>query len=69
MCGNERLKLVSFSDRFCRFPAQERSGGDAKIPTVIYYDRDGTVRATGAEVLLESNIDMAIEQQWVKVEW
>lgn len=32
-----------------RFPCQDQVGGDSKIPTIIYYDKDGNVRAVGAE--------------------
>ncbi|KAF5320698.1 hypothetical protein D9619_002170 [Psilocybe cf. subviscida] len=52
-----------------RFPAQEDVGGDCKIPTIIYYDGQGAVRAVGAEAL-----DPALEQEddfddWTKAEW
>ena len=56
--------LINFS-----YPAQEKVGGDAKIPSVLYYDRNGLVRAVGAEALLESNIELAKDQQWVRAEW
>lgn len=36
-----------------RFPAHEQIGGASKIPTVIYYDWDGKVRAAGAEAMQE----------------
>ncbi|KAJ7137618.1 hypothetical protein C8R43DRAFT_1089388 [Mycena crocata] len=39
-----------------RFPAQDHVGGDSKVPSVIYYDRFGSVRA-------------AEEEGWVKSEW
>ncbi|KII95456.1 hypothetical protein PLICRDRAFT_170106 [Plicaturopsis crispa FD-325 SS-3] len=52
-----------------RFPAQETVGGDSKIPTVIYYDRNGAVKAVGAEALQESVIELAEDEEWVKVEW
>ena len=67
--GTSAWKLLFSVLTSCSFPAQERSGGDAKIPTVLYYDRNGTVRAAGAEVLHENNIDRAGDQQWVKAEW
>jgi len=51
------------------YPAQERVGGDAKIPSIMYYDRNGSVRAVGAEALLESNVEIARDEEWVKVEW
>ncbi|KIJ04955.1 hypothetical protein PAXINDRAFT_141614, partial [Paxillus involutus ATCC 200175] len=34
-----------------RYPAQEHVGGDNKIPSILYYDRQGTVQAVGAEAL------------------
>lgn len=52
-----------------RFPAQEQVGGDAKIPSIIYYDGAGTVRATGAEALQEGTIEMADDEGWTKAEW
>ncbi|KAJ4478149.1 hypothetical protein J3R30DRAFT_3290719 [Lentinula aciculospora] len=51
-----------------RFPAQA-PGGSSKIPSVLYYDSAGKVRAIGAETLLESNIEKAEDEQWAKVEW
>ena len=52
----------------CRFPAQEHVGGDSKIPTVIYYDLLGKVRAVGAEALWERIDEIAEEENWVKAE-
>ena len=49
----------------CRFPAQEHVGGDSKVPTVIYYDLLGKVRAVGAETLREG---IAEDENWVKAE-
>ncbi|KIK58160.1 hypothetical protein GYMLUDRAFT_228044, partial [Collybiopsis luxurians FD-317 M1] len=51
-----------------RFPAQ-LPGGASKIPSVLYYDSTGKVRAIGAETLLESTIEAAEEEKWHKVEW
>ncbi|OJA20126.1 hypothetical protein AZE42_04099 [Rhizopogon vesiculosus] len=52
-----------------RFPAQEHVGGDCKIPSIICYDPEGTVRAVGAEATQE-NIEEEIEDNgWVKLEW
>jgi hypothetical protein len=56
--------LMSYS-----YPAQESVGGDAKIPSVLYYDRNGLVRAVGCEALLQSNIELAEDQQWVRADW
>lgn len=52
-----------------RFPAQERSGGDSKIPTIIYYDQEGKVRAVGAEAVSEGVEQIAEEEGWTKAEW
>lgn len=52
-----------------RFPAQEHVSGSSKIPTVLYYDKDGAVRAVGAETLTEGIFEMAEEAGWIKVEW
>ncbi|KAJ3784741.1 hypothetical protein GGU10DRAFT_270811 [Lentinula aff. detonsa] len=50
------------------FPAQPPSGA-SKIPSVLYYDSVGVLRAVGAETLLESTIEQAEDEQWTKVEW
>ncbi|KAG6918266.1 hypothetical protein DXG01_015640 [Tephrocybe rancida] len=52
-----------------RFPAQEQVGGDSKIPTIIYYDDQGNVRAVGAEALKEEYEGMIEEEGWTKTEW
>ncbi|KAF8814878.1 hypothetical protein BYT27DRAFT_7081226 [Phlegmacium glaucopus] len=52
-----------------KFPAQEHVSGSSKIPTVLYYDKDGAVRAVGAETLTEGIYEMAEEGGWFKVEW
>ncbi|KAK0434121.1 hypothetical protein EV421DRAFT_1993196 [Armillaria borealis] len=49
-----------------RFPEQENAGGDAKIPTIMYYDKSGKVRAAGAEALDESLVATAEDEGWVK---
>jgi len=52
-----------------RFPAQDHVGGNSKIPSIIYYDKKGDVRAVGAETLQENVILDAEEEGWDKVEW
>jgi hypothetical protein len=52
-----------------RFPAQDHFGGACKIPTVIYYDRGGKVRAVGAETMREDIHEIAEDENWVKTEW
>ncbi|KAK0448949.1 uncharacterized protein EV420DRAFT_1566344, partial [Desarmillaria tabescens] len=49
-----------------RFPSQEHVGSDAKIPTIIYYDQEGNVRAVGAEALKQNIIEQAEDEGWVK---
>jgi hypothetical protein len=52
-----------------RFPAQPPTGGDAKVPSLLYYDSTGNVRAAGAEVLTESVLEDALNNEWTKAEW
>ncbi|KAK0209592.1 hypothetical protein IW262DRAFT_1281463 [Armillaria fumosa] len=49
-----------------RFPSQEHVGSDAKIPTIMYYDGEGTVKAIGMEALKENIIKTAEDKGWVK---
>ncbi|KAL0063217.1 hypothetical protein AAF712_009915 [Marasmius tenuissimus] len=62
-------KTVPEIQAVTRFPAQEHVGGDAKIPSVLYYDRKGNVKAVGAEAQLGENIEQAQRQDWIKAEW
>ncbi|KAL0574098.1 hypothetical protein V5O48_007857 [Marasmius crinis-equi] len=52
-----------------KFPAQGKAGGDSKIPSVIYYDRNGQVQAIGAEAIQDSFIEKAEEEEYTAVEW
>ncbi|KAF9047815.1 hypothetical protein BJ165DRAFT_1344346 [Panaeolus papilionaceus] len=52
-----------------QFPAQKNVGADCKIPTVLYYDLKGNMRAAGAEACDEGIADEVEEQGWVKAEW
>jgi hypothetical protein len=54
---------------FCSFPANEYISGASKIPTVIYYDRAGNVKAVGAEAVTEGIYEIAEDEHWVKAEW
>lgn len=57
--------------RFClpRFPAQAQVGGNSKIPTVLYYDKQGNVRTVGAEAETEG-IEREVEDKgWMRAEW
>ncbi|KAJ3514768.1 hypothetical protein NLJ89_g2174 [Agrocybe chaxingu] len=49
-----------------RYPAQEQVGGDSKIPTVVYYDRDGRVQAAGAEAIRD-DIEDLVEDEGFKL--
>ncbi|KAK0481095.1 hypothetical protein EDD18DRAFT_1203722 [Armillaria luteobubalina] len=49
-----------------RFPSQEHVGGDAKIPTIIYYDQDGNVKAVGAEALKQNVVEDAEDEGWLR---
>ncbi|KIM58504.1 hypothetical protein SCLCIDRAFT_128105 [Scleroderma citrinum Foug A] len=52
-----------------RYPAQEYIEGDNKIPSILYYDQEYTVRAIGAEALQEHIIEQAQDENWIKVVW
>ncbi|KAF9442562.1 hypothetical protein P691DRAFT_810428 [Macrolepiota fuliginosa MF-IS2] len=52
-----------------RFPGRAQVGGDAKVPTVIYYGSDGIPQAIGAETEREGIEALAHESQWEKAEW
>ena len=52
-----------------RFPADEHLAGNSKIPSLIYYDKKGRMKAAGAEALLDSNIKKAEEQGWDLLQW
>jgi hypothetical protein len=45
------------------------AGGTAKLPSILYYDRSGQVRAVGAEAEGDNIEVMAEEGGWHKVEW
>jgi hypothetical protein len=42
--------------------------GSYKIPTIIYYDKDGNVKAAGAEAEGNAIIDLAEDEGWTKAE-
>jgi len=51
-----------------RYPAQQKVGGTSTIPSIIYYDKEGKVRAVGAEATQESVLDQAEDEEWTMVE-
>ncbi|THU76073.1 hypothetical protein K435DRAFT_974584 [Dendrothele bispora CBS 962.96] len=52
-----------------RFPAREHVGGDAKIPSIIYYGQDGSIKAVGAEATQEGILEKAEDEDWVPAKW
>ncbi|KAI6123788.1 hypothetical protein EDD16DRAFT_608175 [Pisolithus croceorrhizus] len=52
-----------------KFPAQEHVGGSNKIPSTMYYDKGGRVRAVGAETEQPHIIEKARKEEWVRLEW
>ncbi|KAJ7578258.1 hypothetical protein C8J56DRAFT_359740 [Mycena floridula] len=55
-----------------RFPAQTRIGGNAKIPSVLYYNQHGCLKGVGAETMeIDNSIshDPSVGKQWSKCEW
>ncbi|KAL0057726.1 hypothetical protein AAF712_008969 [Marasmius tenuissimus] len=52
-----------------KFPGQGKVGGDSKIPSIIFYDPHGNVRACGAEATEESFLEEAEEEDYARVEW
>lgn len=54
-----------------RFPSHEegRILSLSKVPSVLYYDSEGNLKAVGAETLAESVKQAAHDEQWTKVEW
>lgn len=68
-CDSQSLLLSqSWRNHIYRFPAQ-MAGGDLKIPSILYYDRQGNLKAIGAEAAQPSIADQAEDKGWVKVEW
>ncbi|KIJ67005.1 hypothetical protein HYDPIDRAFT_85209 [Hydnomerulius pinastri MD-312] len=51
-----------------RFPGQEHVAGNSKIPSVLYYDRNGKVMAAGAEADNASIASQAEDEYWIKAE-
>jgi hypothetical protein len=51
------------------YPAHSLVGGDSKIPTILYYDNNGLLKACGAEAL-DPGLTIAAEAEgWIKTEW
>ncbi|KDR70712.1 hypothetical protein GALMADRAFT_103100 [Galerina marginata CBS 339.88] len=52
-----------------KFPSQENHSGSSKIPSVIYYDASGKVRAVGAEATADAMYETAEEENLIMAEW
>ena len=64
--GQTSLSLSSLN---VRFPGQECSAGDSKIPSILYYNPDGTVHSAGAEAARPGIEIEAEDNELVLVEW
>ena len=68
LLGNcRRLSLPTEINALPRFPGQVR--GDSKIPSIIYDDQYGVVRAAGAETLLDNRLAQKEEEEWLSCKW
>ena len=52
-----------------RYPGNPRAKGDAKIPSLLYYDKNGDVKAAGAEALAQMDTQVPDEEEWTLAEW
>ncbi|KAF8632437.1 hypothetical protein AX15_001880 [Amanita polypyramis BW_CC] len=50
-----------------RFPAQIH--GNSKIPSVLYYNADGVVKAIGAEAIQDGMEEIAKDEGWTRASW
>ncbi|KAI0926081.1 hypothetical protein AcV5_008643 [Taiwanofungus camphoratus] len=51
-----------------RFPGQEHVAGNSKIPSIMYYDKFGKMKAAGAEAESASTAAQAEDEGWFKAE-
>ena len=42
---------------------------DVRVPSLLYYDKGGALRAVGAEVLAQDTIETAVNERWSKAKW
>ena len=61
-------KKYQYTDVFYRFPGQEHVVGNSKIPSVIFYDKHGSLMAAGAEAESGTVITQAEDEGWIKAE-
>ncbi|KDQ12466.1 hypothetical protein BOTBODRAFT_34434 [Botryobasidium botryosum FD-172 SS1] len=50
--------------RVVQWPGQQSQGGEAKIPSLIWYDKSGQARAFGAEARSSEVLDQAEDHGW-----
>jgi hypothetical protein len=62
-----RLRWITHA-RFASFPGQEHVAGNSKIPSVMFYDKSGNMRAAGAEAESASILSQAEDEGWTKIE-
>ena len=51
-----------------RFPGQEHVAGNSKIPSIMYYDPLGNMKAAGAEADGAAVLAQAEDEGWSKIE-
>ncbi|TFY76405.1 hypothetical protein EWM64_g7606, partial [Hericium alpestre] len=51
-----------------RFPGQEHVAGNSKIPTIMYYNKEGKMMAAGAEAESAAIMDLAEDEEWLRAE-
>ena len=51
-----------------RFPGQEHVAGNSKIPSIMYYDQHGHMKAAGAEADGAAVLAQAEDEGWIKTE-
>ncbi|TFK64304.1 hypothetical protein BDN72DRAFT_861491 [Pluteus cervinus] len=60
---------TTFSGISYRFPYQELISGSCKVPSVIWYDGHGDVKAIGAGAIRDGIEQEAEDGEWSKIEW
>ena len=71
-CGlhPKQFTLTSIlTDPVSRFPHQHHADRIEKVPSAIYYDQDGRLRAIGAETSDPDTNAEAADEGWIKVSW
>lgn len=62
------IHLVGAHSGNPRFPGQEHVAGNSKIPSIMYYDQNGELKAAGAEAENASTVALAEDENWTKAE-